>query len=60
MDWLTFVARITDLHSRTGRGYMVKAFHPNPEAMSIGDDVVTPVEVGPAGYLRQHGEIVTF
>lgn len=59
-DWSDFVERIDAIHASTGRGYMVKAFHPNPEAMSIGDDVVTPIEVGPAGYLRPHGERVTF
>ena len=39
---------------------MVKAFHPVPEAQTLGDNIVTPIEVGEAGFIRPHGEIIKF
>lgn len=60
MAWLSFVERIEAIKATRGRGFMAKVFYPHPEAQTIGDDVVTPVEVGPAGYLKPHGEIVKF
>ena len=39
---------------------MAKAFHPAPEAQTLGDNIVTPIEFGEAGFIRPHGEIIKF
>ena len=60
LPWVDFVAKIAEIHRTKGRSYMAKAFHPAPEADNLGDNIVTPIEVGEAGFIRPHGEIIKF